>query len=129
MPPGGPLLRTLTGHTDQIIAVAVTPDGRQVVSASADQTLKVWDLESGGKLSTLTGHTGQVTAVAATADGQRAISASSDQTLKVWGLGSGELVATFCGDGAIRACAVALDGTIVAGGASGRVHFLRLEGA
>ncbi|MBN2003977.1 MAG: CHAT domain-containing protein, partial [Anaerolineae bacterium] len=89
IPPGGPLLRTLAGHTDDIIAVAVTPDGQRVVSASGDHTLKVWDLESGAELHTLTGHTDDVRAVAVTPDGQWAVSASRDKTLKVWDLESG----------------------------------------
>ena len=50
-------LRTLTGHTDWVRAVAVTPDGQRAVSASDDQTLKVWELGSGRELRTLTGHT------------------------------------------------------------------------
>jgi hypothetical protein len=86
-PPGGPLLYTLTGHTSAVMSVAVTPDRQRAVSASADLTLKVWNLESG------------------------------------------ELVAPFSRDSALTACAVAPDGTIVAGEASGRMHFLRLEGA
>ncbi|MCP4591867.1 MAG: hypothetical protein GY842_14115 [bacterium] len=125
----GEELRTLTGHTSGVSAVAVTPDGRWAVSASVDQTLKVWNLESGEELATLTGHTSRVRAVTVTPDGQQVVSASSDKTLKVWNLESRELVATFSGEGVIFACAVAPDGTIVAGGASGRVHFLRLVGA
>jgi len=66
--------------------------------------------------------------VAVTPDGRQAVSASQDRTLKVWDIGSGKLVATFSGEGALYACAVAPDGTIVAGEISGRVHFLRLEG-
>ncbi|MEG3884810.1 hypothetical protein QT971_11420, partial [Microcoleus sp. herbarium19] len=46
-PPGGSLFRTLTGHTAEVTAVAVTPDGRFIISASQDKTLKVWDLETG----------------------------------------------------------------------------------
>ena len=42
------------------MAVAVTPDGRHAVSASEDQTLKVWDLASGAELRTLAGHGGRV---------------------------------------------------------------------
>jgi len=45
--PGGPLLRTLEGHTDSVNSVAVTPDGTRAVSASSDHTLKVWDLSTG----------------------------------------------------------------------------------
>ena len=40
------LVRDLVGHADWVNACAVTPDGRRVVSASDDNTLKVWDLES-----------------------------------------------------------------------------------
>ena len=91
-PPGTGLIRNLTGQMGYVSAVAVSPDWLRAVSASDDQTLKVWDLGSGGELRTLTGHTDRVTAVAVTPDGQRAVSASDDQTLKVWDLGSeGEL--------------------------------------
>ena len=76
-------LRTLTGHSDTVWAVAVSGDGQRVVSASYDGTVKVWDLASGRELRTLTGHSLPVTAVAVTGDGQRAVSASSDRTLKV----------------------------------------------
>ena len=46
--------------------VALSGDGRLAVSASADQTLKVWDLASGRELRTLAGHTDRVMAVAVT---------------------------------------------------------------
>ena len=52
--------------------MAVTPDGRRAVSASGDNTLKVWDLETGSALRTLEGHSDWVTGVAVTPDGRRA---------------------------------------------------------
>ena len=64
----------------------MTPDGRRAVSASEDNTLKVWDLESGRALRTLEGHSACVSGVAVTPDGKRAVSASEDKTLKVWDL-------------------------------------------
>jgi WD40 repeat protein len=106
----------------------VTPDGQRAVSASQDQTLKVWELGSGRELRTLTGHTNWVHAVAVTPDGQRAVSASDDNTLKVWDLETGAVLATFTCDSAAHGCAFADDGKlIVAGDAAGHVHFLRLE--
>src|SRR5206468_995552 len=69
-PPGTALLRTLEGHTSSVTGVAVTPDGRRAVSASPDNTLKVWDLESGRELRTLEGHSGSVTGVAVSSDGR-----------------------------------------------------------
>ena len=107
--------------------MAVTPDGRRAISASDDQTLRVWDLDTGKTVRTLQGHSSWVHAVAVTPDGRRAISASDDQTLRVWDLDTGKTVATFTGDSGMWCCAVAPDGvTIVAGEQSGRVHFLRL---
>ena len=62
-----------------------------MVSASWDNMLKVWDLESGAELRTLQGHTAFVSCVALLPDGKRAISGSWDSTLKIWDLESGRL--------------------------------------
>jgi WD40 repeat protein len=95
--PGGALLRTLAGHTGKVKGVALTPDGRCVVSASEDTTLKVLDLASGACLRTLQGHRSSVECVALTPDGRHAVSASWDHTLKVWDLASGECLRTLTG--------------------------------
>src|SRR5260370_40933831 len=88
------------------MAVAVTPDGRRAVSASWDQTLRVWDLESGQTLRTLQGHTEAVKAVAVTPDGRRAVSASDDRTLRLWDLESGKEIATFEGERSMGSAAI-----------------------
>jgi TIR domain/WD domain, G-beta repeat len=76
--------------------MAITVDGHRIVSVSHDEneTLRVWDLESGETLRTLEGHTSLVTAVAVTPDGRRVVSASADQTLRVWDLESGQTLRT-----------------------------------
>jgi WD40 repeat protein len=109
--PGGPLLRTLAGHTGSVNAVALTADGRQAVSASSDDTIKLWDLETGQEIRTLAGHTGSVNAVALTPDGRTALSASFDHTLKLWDLDSGKEIRTLTGHtGWVNAVALAPDG-------------------
>jgi len=123
----GRKLRTLAGHSESVNGVAMSPDGRRAVSASWDKTLKVWDMETGRKLRTLTGHSEAVWGVAVSPDGSRAVSASDDKTLRVWDLEGGALMATFTCDAAARCCAFAGDRRILAGDASGRVHFLSLE--
>ncbi|MCT7983692.1 NB-ARC domain-containing protein, partial [Laspinema sp. A4] len=85
-PPGGPLIRTLTGHSGEVNAVAISGDGQRVVSGSNDNTLKVWNLATGEEERTLTGHSDWVGAVAISGDGQRVVSGSNDNTLKVWNL-------------------------------------------
>jgi hypothetical protein len=105
------LVRDLIGHAFFVSACAVTPDGRRMVSASWDKTLKVWDLESGRAVATLVGHVDRVSACAVTPDGRRVVSASEDKTLKVWDLESGRAVATLVGHAdKVRACAVTPDG-------------------
>jgi WD40 repeat protein len=99
-----------------VTAVAVTPDGGRVVSGSLDNTLRVWDLESGETLRTLQGQTSSVTAVALTPDGGRVVSGSWDNTLRVWDLESGETLRTLQGHtGPVHAVAVTPDGRVVSG--------------
>jgi WD40 repeat protein len=123
-------LRSMRGHSAEVHGVAVTPDGKWIISASHDKTLKVWELESGREVRTLVGHRNCVLAVAAIPDGKRVVSVSHDCTVRVWDLSEGNVIATFTADAAMYGCAVASDGgTVVAGDALGRVHFLKLEGA
>src|SRR6476620_172543 len=90
IPPQGGLIRTLEDHTSLVNAVAVTTDGKRVISGSADKTIKVWDLTTGKELLTLKGHGYSVNAVAVTVDGKRVISGSWDNTIKVWDLATGK---------------------------------------
>lgn len=53
--PGGSLRLTLTGHSSWVNAVAITPDGKRVISGSYDNTLKLWNLETGEEIATFTG--------------------------------------------------------------------------
>ena len=104
-------LHTLEGHTERINAVTVTPDSRNIVSASNDKTVRIWDIESGRQIRILEGYTGPITDVVVTSDGARAISTSGDTILKVWDLGTGEQILTLEGHTSwINAMAVNNDG-------------------
>ncbi len=108
---GGPLLRTLEGHAGPVLAVAVTRDGRRAISGSGDNTVRVWDLESGEQLRALHGHTDPVWAIAVTPGGRRAISGSGDNTVRVWDLESGEQLRALEGHGgSVAAVAVTPEG-------------------
>ena len=123
------ILLTIRGHKKSINAVAFSSDGLQVISASSDHTIKAWDVKSQIQQFSLTGHKDSVNAFAISYCGKYLISASSDTTLKVWDLQSFKEIVSFTGESSMNCCAIAPDGTtIVAGEASGRLHFLRLEG-
>ncbi|MDT3442993.1 protein kinase domain-containing protein [Pseudofrankia sp. BMG5.37] len=103
--------RVLSGHTREVLAVAVSPDGRLAVSGSQDRSVRVWELATGRCLHTLAGHTNAVTAVAVSPDGRLALSGGDDAAVRVWELATGRLVRTLTGPtDRVRAVAVSPDG-------------------
>ena len=104
----------LKGHNGSVWGVAVTPDGKTVVSGSADKTVKVWDLETGHCRATFKDHTDFVRGAAVTPDGKTVVSGSADKTVKVWDLETGHCRATFKGHtDFVRGVAVTPDGKTV----------------
>ncbi len=78
-------------------ALAWSPDGTKIASASNAGTIQLWDSQSGQALNTLQGHTGPVLAVAFAPDGTRIASASSDNTVRIWDAQSGQAINTLHG--------------------------------
>jgi WD40 repeat protein len=116
-PPGGRLLRTLTGHSFLVSAVAISSDGKLAISGSWDNKLKVWNLQQGKELFTLTGHSSFVSAVAIVSDGKLAISGSDDYMLKVWNLAEGKELFTLTGHSRdVNAVAISSDGKLAISG-------------
>jgi WD40 repeat protein len=70
----GERLWELGGHFDQVTVVAFHPDGRHLLTASADSTLALWDLTTGKEVRSFVGHQGVVRCAAFTADGRRVVS-------------------------------------------------------
>jgi len=105
---------------------AISPDGKWVVSASDDRTLKKWDAETGAELRTLNDHIGRVNSCAISPDGKWIVSASDDETLKVWDAQTGKCLTTLRVDGALKACAFFSDGIRLVAGGEGGVYFLKL---
>ncbi|KIM21165.1 hypothetical protein M408DRAFT_333630 [Serendipita vermifera MAFF 305830] len=76
---------------DSIRSVASSPDGRRIVSGSADNTIRVWDAETGKTvMGPLNGHSGWVNSVSFSPDGRRIVSGSEDMTIRIWDAVTGE---------------------------------------
>ena len=94
----GQVTLTLKGHNFGVTSVAMTADGKRIISGSWDGTVKVWDALTGQELFTLDGHTKEVHCVALSADGQRIVSGSLDKTVKVWDAAGSLDVRSLIGD-------------------------------
>lgn len=82
----------LEGHTGDINSVTFSPDGRFVVTASADGTARVWDAATGATLGELRGHTKSVNSASFSPDGKFIVTASDDATVRLWDANSFALV-------------------------------------
>ena len=75
------------GHTNGVYTLAVTPDGKRLISGSYDYTIRIWDVETSAPMAKpLLGHDGWVNSIAVTPDGKCLISGSEDKTIRIWDL-------------------------------------------
>ncbi|TEU17353.1 MAG: MerR family transcriptional regulator [Anaerolineales bacterium] len=85
---------TLTQHSYDVLGLALNPEGEVLASASSDQTIRLWDVETGARLKILRGHTGEITGVTFLLDGCLLASSSRDNSVRLWGAPSKVLTST-----------------------------------
>ena len=78
-------LMVFAGHTDTVLAVAFSPNGKRLVSGGSDETVRLWNAETGKLLSTREEHTGPINAVAFSASGEKFWSGGDkDPAIRSW---------------------------------------------
>ena len=90
-------VRKMEGHQGRVWALAIAPDGQQILSGGEDQELILWDASTGKERRRLGGHTGMIECVAFLPDGRQAASAGSgvhDGMIRLWDLTSGDEIAS-----------------------------------
>lgn len=104
-----PCRAVFEGHRSIVYSVALSNDGRRIVSGSADATVRVWDSETGECLKVLEGHDDSVFSVKLSLDGRRIVSASKDRTVRIWDIETGMCSQVLAGDGAAVRCVAISD--------------------
>ena len=117
----------LEGHTAPIAALAASPDGATLASASWDHTVRLWPL-AGGAPRVLEGHTQNVNGLAFAPDGRTLVSVSYDQSVRIWPL-SGAAPTIVALPSPLNAVAIGSNGEIATGGADGKLYLLTAAGA
>ncbi len=113
----GALVFILQGHDNTVTSVALSADGRTVVSGSYDNTVRLWDAQTGKAARTLQGHENTVTSAALSADGRTVFSGSRDNTVRLWDAQTGQPLQTLLGhEDGVTSVTLSADGrTIVSG--------------
>jgi WD40 repeat protein len=105
----GDCFRTLQAHTSAVWAIAFNPDSNPdsnsnneldntiLASGSQDQTVRLWNIETGHCLKTLQGHSGQVWSVAFSPTSDLLATASHDRTIRIWHSRTGACLKTLQG--------------------------------
>lgn len=80
----------LYGHNSEVVSADYSPDGKYIVSASSDKTIRIWGVADGRCIKVLAGHKESVSSVMYNSTGKQIVSSSLDGTIRIWDAITGE---------------------------------------
>ena len=105
---------SMVGHEADVTALASTPDGNRLISASTDGSIRAWDAETCEAIRSIEAHKGPVNSVGLSPDGRTAASVGEDGRLLIWDLPSGERLTVIDGqEGGAEAVSFSPDGRFI----------------
>ena len=113
-------------HTDEVNAVAFSPDGKILASGSPDSAIQLWNVKDGTILKTLNWEDSGVKNVVFSPDGNNLVSMSYD-AIRIWRVEDGSLLRTFEVEGSNSQLAVSPDGKVLAMGIYDTIQIWNIE--
>lgn len=118
---GWKCINTLIGHSSWVVSVAISPNKQIIASGALDDTIKIWNGQTGELLQNITGQFRAINSLAITPDNQILVSGSDDDKVRVWNLYNGRLIYTLSEHTRdVTSVSISKDGQILASGSEDR---------
>ena len=104
------LLKVLAKHTDWVTGAGFSPDSKRLVTASDDDTARIWSVPAGRPLKTLKGHDDWLNSASFSPNGRYVVTASLDGTARIWNWRKGKTIKTIHGIDSIGSASFSPDG-------------------
>ncbi|NEO29390.1 MAG: protein kinase [Symploca sp. SIO3C6] len=108
------IVKTLEGHDGYVNYLNISPDGKRLISSSADKTIKIWDLFTDKPVRTLIRHSKHIDYFAISSDLTKIATVGGDNTIKIWDLNTGQEINTLTSHSSfVNAVAISYDSQIL----------------
>ncbi len=118
-----PEIKVQIGHTSVITQTTISPDGKFVLSASWDKTIKLWEVNSGKLIRTFEGHLDKVNTICFSQDGKNIFSGGDDKTIICWETSTGKILKKIEGsENEISSLVISPDNKVLASSSGDKIN-------